>query len=45
MMREYVAPILESHFAVVTSLSSRYLGDRIAHDISTHRVPTIIYVK
>ncbi len=45
MMREYFAPILESYFPVVTSLSSRYLGDRIAHDISIHRVPTIVYVK
>ncbi len=45
MMRDYIAPILESHFTVITSLSSRELGEKIAQDIKKNKTDTIIYAK
>lgn len=45
MMRDYVAPILSSKFHVITSLSSRELGQQIAIEIGKNKQDTIIYAK
>lgn len=45
MMRDYIAPILGSKFQVVTSLSSRDLGEQILADIRKNKAATIVYAK
>jgi hypothetical protein len=44
-MHDYIAPILSLKFQVITSLSSRELGEHIAHDIAKNKTDTIIYAK
>ena len=45
MMRDYVAPILSSHFDTLSSLSSRDMGKRIAQDLAKNKTDTIVYAK
>ena len=45
MMRDYVAPILSSHFHTLSSLSSRDMGERIAQDLAKNKTDTIVYAK
>lgn len=45
MMRDYVAPILSSHFHTLSSLSSRESGDAIRDDLAQNKTKAIIYAK
>ena len=45
MMRDYVAPILSSHFHTLSSLSSRESGDAIRDDLAQNKTKTIVYAK
>jgi UDP-N-acetylmuramoyl-tripeptide--D-alanyl-D-alanine ligase len=45
MMRDYVAPILSSHFHTLSALSSRDIGKQIRDDITQNNTTTIVYAK